>query len=102
MSSSQQQESHNDGPDNVVGEVGGGEGATAMDTTATATSTWDLAREASSKMVLQSVLEDMEPHDTKQEEEFQQLRRRADDADSRQLLNALVTAIAVYLSLIHI
>ena len=86
---------NDDGPDNVDGEEGGG--ATAMDTTATATSTWNLAREATSKMVvLQSVLEDIETHATKQTEEFQQLRRRADDADSRQLLNALVTAIAVY------
>ena len=81
MSSSQQQESHNDGPDNVDGE-GGGEGATAMDTTATATSTWDLAREASSKLVLQSHLEDMETRATKQKEELQQLRRRTDDAET--------------------
>ena len=82
MSSSQQQESHNDGPDNVDGEGGGGEGATAMDTTATATSTWDLAREASSKLVLQSHLEDMETRATKQKEELQQLRRRTDDAET--------------------
>ena len=82
MSSSQQQESHNDGPDNVDGEGGGGEGATAMDTTATATSTWDLAREASSKMVLQSHFEDMETRATKQKEELQQLRRRTDDAET--------------------
>jgi predicted RNase H-like nuclease (RuvC/YqgF family) len=80
MSSSQQQESHNDGPDNVDGE--GGEGATAMDTTATATSTWDLAREASSKLVLQSHLEDMETRATKQKEELQQLRRRTEDAET--------------------
>ena len=82
MSSSQQQESHNDGPDNVDGEEGGG--ATAMDTTATATSTstWDLAREASSKLVLQSHLEDMETRATKQKEELQQLRRRTDDAET--------------------
>jgi hypothetical protein len=82
MSSSQQQEPLNDGPDNVDGE-GGEEGVTAMDTTAaTATSTWDLAREASSKMVIQSVLEDMETRATKQKEELQQLRRRADDAET--------------------
>jgi chromosome segregation ATPase len=84
MSSSQQQESHDNGPNNVDGEGGGGEGegTTAMDTTATATSTWDLAREASSKMVIQSVLEDMETRATKQKEELQQLRRRADDAET--------------------
>lgn len=45
------------------------------------TTTWDLAREASGKMVLQSVLDDMEHRAAKQKEELQQLRRRAEEAE---------------------
>jgi len=81
MSSSQEQEQEQESQNDD-----GGEGVVAMDTataaTTTTTTTWDLAREASSKMVLQSVLDDMETRAAKQKEELQQLRRRADDAES--------------------
>lgn len=53
----------------------------AADTTA-ATSIWDIARQNSSKMVLQSVLDDMEDGAAKQKNELQQLRRRAEDAEA--------------------
>jgi len=86
MSSPHQQDQQEDNNDDVPNNIDGGEedGVTAMDTTTTTTmtTTWDLAREASSKMVLQSVLEDMETRATKQKEELQQLRRRADEAET--------------------
>ena len=53
-----------------------------MTTNSEATSIWDQARENSSKMVLQSVMNDMENRAAKQKEELQNLRRRAEDAES--------------------
>jgi len=78
MSSPQQQDQQEENNNN---ENIDGDGEEGIDTTMM-TTTWDLAREASSKMVLQSVLEDMETRATKQKEELQQLRRRADDAET--------------------
>jgi len=83
MSSSQNPQNNDEG-----GETGNDEVVT-MDTTdavmaanSEATSIWDQARENSSKMVLQSVMNDMENRAAKQKEELQQLRRRAEDAES--------------------
>lgn len=73
---------------NGEGEAGDNDDVVAMDTTPTtptatdATSIWDVARQNSSKMVLQSVMDDMEHRAAKQKEELQQLRRRAEDAES--------------------
>ena len=55
---------------------------TVMATSSETTSVWDVARENSSKMVLQSVMDEMENRAAKQKEELQQLRRRAEDAES--------------------
>ena len=61
---------------------GEAEEVVAMDTGETepaveaeATSIWDVARQNSSKMVLQSVMDDMEDRAAKQKEELQQFRR---------------------------
>ncbi len=58
-----------------------------MDTTETiedteATSIWEVARQNSSKMVLASVMDDMEDRAAKQKDELIQLRRRAEDAEA--------------------
>ena len=50
-----------------------------------ATSVWDLARQNSSKMVLGSVMDDMEQRAAKQKEELQLFRRRAEGAESSLL-----------------
>ncbi len=47
-----------------------------------ATSIWDVARQNSSKMVLASVVDDMEDRAAKQKDELLQLRRRAEDAEA--------------------
>ena len=47
-----------------------------------ATSIWDVARQNSSKMVLASVMDDMEDRAAKQKDELLQLRRRAEDAET--------------------
>ena len=68
---------------------GEAEEVVAMDTGETepaveaeATSIWDVARQNSSKMVLQSVMDDMEDRAAKQKEELQQFRRRAEEGES--------------------
>jgi hypothetical protein len=72
--------------------------AVAATTTTEATSIWDLARQNSSKMVLQSVMDDMEHRAAKQKEELQQFRRRAEDAEasllsSRQTIEQLEASL---------
>ena len=72
--------------------------ATTTTPTAEATSIWDLARQNSSKMVLQSVMDDMEHRAAKQKEELQQFRRRAEDAEacllsSRQTIERLEASL---------
>ncbi len=57
-------------------------GETEATVEAEATSIWDVARQNSSKMVLQSVMDDMEDRAAKQKEELQQFRRRAEEGES--------------------
>ena len=78
---------------NDVSDEAGDNEVVAMDTTDTVmttnsetTSVWDVARENSSKMVLQSVLDDMENKAAKQKEEVQQYRRRAEWIRRQHLL----------------
>ena len=96
MSSPSQEQQNEDGSGAAVASGEGGEEvAVAMDTTTATTptptieededtepTTWDLAREASKTMVVHSVLDDMENRAAKQKEELQQVRRRAEDAES--------------------
>ena len=84
---------------------GESEEVVAMDTGETepaveaeATSIWDVARQNSSKMVLQSVMDDMEDRAAKQKEELQQFRRRAEEgesslAEARQTIETLQASL---------
>ena len=84
---------------------GEAEEVVAMDTGETepaveaeATSIWDVARQNSSKMVLQSVMDDMEDRAAKQKEELQQFRRRAEEgesslAEARQTIETLQASL---------
>ena len=73
-------------PSNNAGEVQAGEDeVVAMDTTtevADATSVWEVARENSSKMILESTLEEVEIQAATQKAELLQIRQRAEDAES--------------------
>ena len=103
MSSSR--DSPNDEGDGEVEEVevvamdtAAAAGAATTTPTTEATSIWDLARQNSSKMVLQSVMDDMEHRAAKQKEELQQFRRRAEDAEasvlsSRQTIERLEASL---------
>jgi len=73
-------------PSNNAGKVQAGEDeVVAMDTTtevADATSVWEVARENSSKMILESTLEEVEIQAATQKAELLQIRQRAEDAES--------------------
>ena len=96
MSSSEDQQASGEAEEVVAMDTGETEAPAESE----ATSVWDVARQNSSKMVLQSVMDDMEDRAAKQKEELQQFRRRAEEGET-SLLEANQTIDKLQASLLQ-